>query len=125
MVVRQNRQRKQIRNAYGRIDLVIVADHARGLGLARVLVNAALVHMLEAFDQRLYSISCLAAHPAIEVILTQVGFVKREPENDGFVHQELRTDELDVRMLIDDFVAATTLALQSASFRCRQQRAKP
>lgn len=122
LIVQRNKQKKTVCNAYGRIDLVIVAHPYRGLGLGKVLMFAALVHLLEAFEQRLYSISCLAAHPAVETILTQAGFDRRDRQGKGFVHQELRTDGLDVRKLVNDFVTATAQAARTASFRCRQRQ---
>lgn len=121
LIVQRNVQKKTVRNAYGRLDLVIVDRAFRGLGLGKVLVLAAMVHMLEAFERRLYSISCLAAHPAIEAILSQVGFDKRERKDRGFVHQELKLDGLEVRGLVNDLVTATSQAAQVAGFRCRQR----
>lgn len=86
------------------------------------MVLAALVHMLEAFEQRLYSISCLAAHPAIEAILAGVGFEKRDRGDKGFVHTEQRTDETDVRKLVNNLVEATAQTARVAAYRCRSRK---
>ncbi len=69
-----------------------------------------------------YSISCLAAHPAIEAILAGVGFEKRDRGDKGFVHTELRTDETDVRKLVNNLVEATAQTARVAAFRCRSRK---
>lgn len=122
LIVQRNQQKTSIPNAYGRIDLVIVAKAFREFRLGKMMVFAALVHMLEVFEHRLYSISCLAAHPAIEAILAGVGFEKRERGDQGFVHMELRTDETDVRELVNNLVKATAQAARVAAFRCRSRK---
>ncbi len=100
---------------------MIVAPVFRGLGLGKVMVLASLVHILEAFGQRLYSISCLAAHPAIEVILSQVDFDRSVRGEKNFVHEELHIG-MDRRKLVNDLVTATAQASQTANFRCRQRQ---
>lgn len=122
LIVQRNQQETTIRNAYGRIDLVIVNGAFREFRLGRMMVLAALVHMLEAFEQRLYSISCLAAHPAIEAILAGVRFENRDRGDKGCVHTELRTDETDVRKLVNNLVEATAQTARVAAYRCRSRK---
>ncbi len=122
LVTRVNTRKPPHRSLYGRIDLVVVQDRFRGLGLGRVLTLVSVAHLLERFDSRLYSISCLAAHPAMEKILDSVGFVRREQGAKNYVHEELAIDPAEVGKLRDRMFSETTAAARRANFTIRQRQ---
>ena len=122
LVTRVNTHRPPHRSLYGRIDLVIVHERFRGLGLGRVLTLVSVTHLLETFDSRLYSISCLAAHPAMEKILDSVGFVRREQGEKNYVHEELAIDPTEVGEFRDRMVSETKAAARRANFNIRQRQ---
>jgi GNAT superfamily N-acetyltransferase len=122
LVMQANRMRPPPADHFGRIDLVIVAPHLRGLGLGRVLVLAGLVHLMEQPLPRLYSISCLAAHAAIARVLESLGFTATERRDRGFVHEELRIDQADTGELIGTWRGELGRALRAAAYRARGLR---
>ena len=120
LVIQTNTQKRTARNAFARVVLVIVSETYRKLGLGRVLVISALIHLLEKFGSRLYSISCLAAHPAIEKILEQVGFQRSDRPNRSFVHEELKLADKDIDEVLETMTTSAAAAAQAANFRVRQ-----
>lgn len=121
-LVSTNAYKQSSSNLYGRIDLVIVSSQSRGLGIGRLLVLSAITQLLAVYCRRLYSLSCLAAHPAMEVILEGVGFSGEYRQNDNFKHEELRLEEADRNALFTFFGEKTAEALQASVFRLRQAR---
>ena len=87
-----------------------------------MLVLGSLVHALDVFAGRLYSISCLAAHDAIRTILEQVGFRHSNRQDRNFVHEELKLDGLNIDELTDTLVAKTAAAIHATNFHMRQRR---
>ena len=73
-VVQVNPLRPTAANRFARIDIVVVPAASRGLGLGRVLLAGATAHLLRSQGELLYSISCLAAHPAVAHTLEAMGF---------------------------------------------------
>lgn len=116
-----NPQKAPPADSFGRIDLVIVAERFRNLGLARLLTLSALVYALEVFGRRLYSISCLAAHPAMETILGDIGFTVRPRDGRNYVHTELPLAPGAWAGLLDDAAAETKSAAQVSNYRIRRR----
>ncbi len=122
-VVRTNRHKPDGRNRYGRVDLVIVERQARGLELGRLLTLAGVVQMLADHGEQLYSISCLAAHPAIAHILESVGFKPDDQRDDTYCHEQLALDDpSQLFALRTKMLDATAAAAQACNFRIRQRR---
>lgn len=121
-VVSTNSQKKSSANLYGRIDLVIMSANCRGLGLGRLLVLSALTQLLAVYGRRLYSLSCLAAHPAMEAILEQVGFSGVYRQGHHFKHEELRLEDQDSDQLLEDFIEKTQQALKVSCYKLKQMR---
>ncbi|MCH8881680.1 MAG: GNAT family N-acetyltransferase [Planctomycetes bacterium] len=119
-LVSTNAYKQSSSNLYGRIDLVIMSSHSRGLGIGRLLVLSAITQLLALYGRRLYSLSSLAAHPAMEVILEGVGFSGEYRQNDNFKHEELQLEDADRNGLITFFREKTAEALQASNFRLRQ-----
>jgi len=119
-LVSTNAYRQSSSDLYGRIDLVIMSSHSRGLGIGRLLVLSAITQLLALYGRRLYSLSSLAAHPAMEVILEGVGFSGEYRQNDNFKHEELQLEGADRNGLITFFREKTAEALQASNFRLRQ-----
>lgn len=114
----KNQNRSETRNLFARIDLVVVPEEFRGLGIAKVLVTGALLQIIRAFPQSLYSISCLAGHKAIEHILRHGGFtIDPRPEH-HFSHCSLALEnpqEMDAK-----FTDLLHKSIQQANYRIRQ-----
>lgn len=90
-----NSKRAGASNLYARIDLVITEKRWRNLGVARALVIAVLVYVLEIYGKRLYSISCLAAHERVVRILENLSFVGENRDEKGFKHEKLDLEAID------------------------------
>jgi GNAT superfamily N-acetyltransferase len=106
---------------YARIDIVVVPPEARGLGCGRLLLACVTAHLLRSQGGQLYSLSCLAAHPAIAHVLESAGFLPGPRTALHYVHEELRV-ELEGRAALaarwDGEVAA---ALRRVAFALRQR----
>lgn len=120
LVVRTNDRRALPDNMFGRIDLVIVAPNFRGRRLGRLLTLCSIVHLLNRFGPGLYSISCLAAHVAMEKILESVAFIRSERQDSNFVHEELSLDHATWRKARSDMQTEAIAAARAADFRIRQ-----
>ncbi len=118
--VNTNRLKPGRRNRYARIDLVIVDPSYRGLGVGRLLLWCVITYLLRNFGGSLYSISSLAAHPAISAVLKELSFVGTPRENANFIHEELKLENLDLPGLTDRVAGLTTSILQLLKFRRRQ-----
>lgn len=121
LVTQTNNQRRSKDNAFSRIDLVIVPDAFRRLGLGRILTHAAILYAIERVGWRLYSISCLAAHKAMEKILEEFGFTGQQREDKGFVHEELKLENMDREALRNQAEEQIQEALQRTNYKLRQQ----
>lgn len=124
LVTQTNQQRRSPDNAYSRIDLVIVPDSNRRLGLGKVLVHSAILYALERVGWRLYSISCLAAHQAIEKILENFGFLGEQRADKGFIHEELKLINLDRDALLHKAESALKESIKQTDFRLRQYKGR-
>ncbi len=122
LVVQSNLVKKTQNNRFGRIDLVIVDPAWRGYGLGSVLVLGGLVHLLDVWGPRLYSISSLAAHDAISSILNKLGFHGEVRSGKDFVHEERKLAGDDHRHMLADLTDAMSTALQTTNYRLRQHQ---
>lgn len=122
LVVQHNVCRPPGHDAYARIDLVIVKPSHRGLGVGRILTLAALLYALESWEDRLYSISCLAADPAMERILEAAKFVRNERQGKQFVHEELKIGYGEASELRDKILQDLSPAVKLANYRTHQRR---
>ncbi len=121
-LVETNGHRSGPTNQFGRIDLVIVSPECRGLGLGRLLVFAVIIQLLEVYGHSLYSMSCLAAHPAVEKCLEEVGFRGERRSKGQFKHEELRLEALDINDLLSTLASRMSSAMQATNFRLRQRQ---
>lgn len=120
LVTQTNHQRQGNDNAFSRIDLVMVPHPFRRLGLGRILTHAAILYAIERVGWRLYSISCLAAHQAMETILEEFGFTGQKRKDKGFVHEELKLENIDREGLRAKAEALVKKALQVTNYKLRQ-----
>ena len=84
------------RNIYVRIDLIVVRPEFRSIGLARYILLAALVRIVESLPRNLYSISCLAAHSSIEHLLESLNFQLEKRDSEDFTRCVLSIDERSI-----------------------------
>lgn len=119
-LVDENPVHARPRNRYARIDLVITDPSFRGLGLARLLVIGALHELLESRGAELYSISCLAAHKAIERILEDLGFSDRPRGDKNYTHEEMRLDDEAAEAFGTSLPGHFSTAARLVRYRLRQ-----
>lgn len=122
--VQTNANRKHQENLWARIDLVVVFKTYRRLGLARLLVLFVLTQILEFYGDRLYSISCLAAHEAIGKILESIQFVAKPMNDKNFVHAELRVTRSSLEKTLHLLNGEAEKALRLVNYRFHQQHCK-
>lgn len=120
LITALNEHRKVARNFYARVDLVIVRPEYRKLGIAAAIVLSTLAFALEARGKELYSVSCLAAHPAIENILRKFGFLEKRKE-DMFVLLEKSIEDAEVQSLQENLYERAAEACHLANYKIRQQ----
>lgn len=118
-----NEHRPPPRDHYARIDLVIVPEQFRGLGLGRLVILTTLLEIVTRHADVLYSISSLAAHAAVEKVLEEAGFHGEPREDANFVHESIDLDETSLADLRASLTDATRAAAQAANYRIRQRRA--
>lgn len=130
-LVETNVQRPAPPRKYARIDLVITEPDARGLGVGRLMLLSVLIHLLETEGTNLYSISCLAAHPAIEHVLGQLDFGEKPSADHGlhaeaqqYKHMEIRLDQSTLEDYKRKVLVKTSEALRVINYRLRQSGLK-
>jgi hypothetical protein len=117
-----NLQKTDRRNQYGRIDLVIVEEKFRKMGISRILVLAAVKSLLDRFGNTLYSISCLAAHAAIARIFeADLAATVTERDSANFVHESLAISEETSSQLQASVTKQLADAVQVTAYRLRQK----
>jgi len=109
---------------FARIDLVIVPGSNRGHGVARALVLCVLGYLLSRCADRLYSVSCLAAHDAIEKILRDEGFVTRAVPDQQYTHAELALTGQSRNRLRDQMTGSAARALRALNYHLRQREGR-
>lgn len=122
LVIQKNKYKKGAANKYARIDLVIVRENCRKLGIGRLLLLCGITYLLGTYGNRLYSISCLAAHKAVETVLMDLLFIGHYEDAKYFWQGELKIDEKDLKTLTGKFVENARQALNITNFRLRQRR---
>ena len=120
-VVQTNQHRGPVRNQFARIDLVMADNRFRNLGVGRALVMCVMFHLLRNWQDKLYSISCLAAHEAIRKTLEGIGFVGQAKENLNYVHEEMKLDDSIVTGLTAEMEGRASAALKIVNYHLRQQ----
>lgn len=121
----RNEARRSGAREFARIDLVITHPSSRGKGYGRLLLLAALTYILEKSGGRLYSISCLAAHPAIAKVLEDLGFSGERRAGRDFTLETLALGAGDAARLRKDFSARLTAHLRIVNYRARQGDERP
>ena len=124
-IVETNRYRPSQANKFARIDLVMVDPSARGLGFGRLLILCVITYLLRAHGKGLYSISCLAAHAAVEKSLQELAFAGRPKKDENFRHMELKLEALDLDRLARQLAQKTATRLQAINFHLRQRENAP
>ncbi len=120
MFTTTNSMRASKAKLYTRIDLVITDASFRKMGVGRVLILCGILQALKAHRERLYSISCLAAHRAVEIVLEKLGFQGTRREEQAFTHMELKIDPAEVVPLTDKFLEELQDALKTLNYRIYQ-----
>lgn len=120
-VAEANKQKPRPANRYARIDVIIVNPGFRGLGVGRAVILCVAIHLLETYGTRLYSISTLAAHPAVERVVEQLGFLPQRREHDGFTRESLELTGRDAAALAREYRQRLEAGLQALNYRLRQQ----
>ena len=122
LAVGTNREKKDRRNQFGRIDLVIVDPEYRRLGISRVLVLAAVRWLLDRFGGTLYSISCLAAHTAIARIFeADLSATLSQRDGANYVHESLTISKETSSQLQKSVTQKLADAVQVTAYRLRQK----
>ena len=105
----KNEMRKNDRNLYSRIDIVVVPRLYQGLGISKMLILLAIQHLNLTYDKRMYSISCLAAHKAIEKVLEGLEFIGTQDEDKNFKRESISFDDIDYnafKLMIDKNISS-------------------
>ena len=121
-IVQANPHRPPPQDKFGRIDIVIVPEASRGLGLGRLLLTCAALHLVQNHYTEMYSISCLAAHPAVSKTLESLSFVPNDRGSRNYVHEELRLEGLDLAALDATLSQEAELSLQRVKYGLRQRQ---
>ena len=119
--LKTNARRATTDNLFARLDLVIVPGSHRRRGVARALVLCVLTYFLGMHGDRLYSISCLAAHDAIVKILRDEGWQTRAVPERHFTHAELPLTRQTRAGVRDRIARNAARALQTVNYRLRQR----
>ena len=120
LVVKKNKYKAYPANQYARIDLVIVNKNSRSRGIGRLLIFCAITYLLRTRGNRIYSISCLAAHKAVEKVLKDLSFQEHQGQDKNFWQGAFQLEGLDTEELTRRFAEQTSLCLKMTNFRLRQ-----
>lgn len=116
----KNEKRKCEADHFARIDIVIVEEEFRNIGVGKLLVFTAIKYLIERWGQGIYSISCLAAHAAMAKILEQIGFQGEQRANEDFKRETITFAEMDLdefSSLINERISGS---MQLVRYRLRQ-----
>jgi len=122
LVVEKNKYKAYPTNHYARIDLVIVHQNSRSLGVGRLLVLCAITYLLRTQGKRIYSISCLAAHKSVENILKDLSFQQHKVQDNNYWQGAFKLEGLDTKLLTRQFAEQTSQCLKMIKFRLRQRQ---
>lgn len=120
-LVQTNKIKEPGRNQFARIDLVITDARFRELGVGRALLMCVIYHLLHHWQDKLYSISCLAAHEAIRKTLEGIGFAGQVKEGLNYVHEEMKLDQQLAATLLQEMARRAAAALKIVNYNFRQQ----
>lgn len=118
--LKKNDMKKCEADHFARIDIVIVEKEFRNIGIGKLLVFTAIKYLLDRWGRGIYSISCLAAHAAMEKILEQIGFRGEQRANENFKRETISLGEMgpdEFSSLIDERVSGS---MQLVRYRLRQ-----
>jgi predicted GNAT family N-acyltransferase len=118
----RNQARQDKRDLFSRIDIVIVNQNLRGLGIGRVLIAGALLQSWKSFSDSLYSISSLAGHLAVEKVFQNYGFKTEHREGQNFAQCSLDCQQKP-EVLLGRFSECLESAIQGSNYRIRQRSA--
>lgn len=121
-LIQQNSYRKSPRDHYARIDLVIVPESYEGNGLSFLLVSCAQLFFLESLPHKIYSISCLAAHPAIAHVLKSYGFQPKGQNDKNFVEYEQVVSDENALKIKKSAIESACERAQVVHYRLRQEQ---
>ena len=123
--IEKNKMKREERDHFARIDIVIVEKEFRRLGFGKLLVFTAIKYLLDRWGARIYSISCLAAHDAMAKILDDIGFHAEQRPEENFKRETISFSEVDQ----DEFSALVDSRLENSvqlvRYRLRQPAAVP
>jgi hypothetical protein len=120
-VIMENKHKPYPKNKYARIYLVIVKENSRNLGVGRLLTLCAIIYLLRTSGEQLYSISCLAAHEAMETVLKDLSFQHREVKENDFWRGELIWEGSNLEKVTDRLVKFANQYLKQTNFKIRQR----
>lgn len=123
--VQRNPRREAPHDRYARIDVVVVPDARRGVGAGRLLLACATAYLLRTGEAPPYSISCLAAHPAVAHTLESMGYVPRPRAELQYVHEELTVAPDAAPDLARRFADEAAAALRRVRYALRQRGLGP
>ncbi len=120
-VIMENKYKPHPNNKYARIDLVIVKNNSRNLGVGRLLTLCSIIYLLKTSGEQLYSISCLAAHEAMETILKDLSFQHREVKENDFWRGELTWKGSNLEKVTCRYVECANQYLKQTNFKLQQR----
>lgn len=91
----KNNMKNDEADHFARIDIVIVEDNFRKMGLGKLLVMTSIKYVLDRWGPKLYSLSCLAGHEAMAIILEDVGFKGEQRRNEEYKRETLSFNDVD------------------------------
>ncbi len=112
VVIRENLHKATPPKSYARLDLVIVSKPYRNLGVGRLLIVSALLFVLRTWEQKIYSISCLAGHKTVEKFLKELSFQDHPRKEKDFWQGTLNLEERSPQDLLDSYLKKAKSCLQ-------------
>lgn len=119
-LAQENPHKSGKRNQYARIDLVITAVRYRTLGTGRAMLLCVILHLLQVWGRRLYSISCLAAHPAVIKTLQSINFEGEAKDNLNYIKMELKLEDRDIEAFTESLAQLADATLKKLNFNLQQ-----
>ncbi|CCQ90489.1 hypothetical protein NITGR_290089 [Nitrospina gracilis 3/211] len=107
-----------------RLDLVIVANGFRGMGIGRSMMLMGMYYLLETLGDSLKSISAATPHPAADRVLQSLEFTLL-PSQDGSLHRTLDLKGLDRPGLLHVIRDKTDESLKRMHYTLRRLVFKP
>lgn len=102
--IRENLKKISPPKHYAHLDMVIVDKKYRQLGICHLLIVSSLLLVIKTWRQKLYSISCLAAHNTVEKFLKELSFADHPREGKDFWQGTLNLEENNLKELSDIYL---------------------